>query len=274
MPSPPRTCPACGGSGHIWFPCYKPLPPGGDCLPPLAYGVGSRASLHFHRRKTLLLQGCDEGWNQLHRKVDKKIIDGQRLFSILHSSHKRHDVHVLFARLFLLGQGCPCCVCNLTPVLIVVGTAPGDKGEEAVLPEEGVRIERWLLLGYEGAQFVSLLGKCKGLPGVQQMLHRCGASPQFGHGWFLLGYSKGSAMECAFCHPPPGNVRTNRLTCLLEMHNLAMGHSRGRSLYSCSEGSAVPFVSASAAVPKANWSACSACMACPKGKYSSVRNWG
>ena len=35
------------------------------------------------------------------------------------------------------------------------------------------------------------------------------------------------------------NVRTNRLTCLLEMHNLAMGHSRGRSLYSCSEGSAI-----------------------------------
>ena len=58
------------------------------------------------------------------------------------SLRKGERIHVLFARLFLLGQGCPCCVCNLTPVLIIVGTAPGDKGEEAVLPEEGVRIER------------------------------------------------------------------------------------------------------------------------------------
>ena len=82
--------------------------------------------------------------------MDKKIVDGQRLVSILHSSHKRHDdslhkgerINIPFARLFLLGQGCLCCACNLTPVLIIVGAAPGDKGKEAVLPEEGVRTER------------------------------------------------------------------------------------------------------------------------------------
>ena len=74
------------------------------------------AALHFHRREALLLHGCDEGWNKLDREVDKKIVDGQRLVSMLHSSHKRHDdslhkgecTHILFARLFLLGQGCLC----------------------------------------------------------------------------------------------------------------------------------------------------------------------
>ena len=138
MLSPPRTCPAFGGSGRIQFPCCKLPPPGGDCLLPLASGC-----------EALLLHGCDEGWHKLDREVDKKIVDGQRLVSILHSSHEGHDdslhkgecIYILFTRLLMLGQGCLCCACTLAPVLIIVGAAPGDKGEEAVLPEEGVCIE-------------------------------------------------------------------------------------------------------------------------------------
>ena len=46
------------------------------------------------------------------------------VWSPYHSSHKRHDdslhkgerIHILFTGLFLLGQCCFCCACNLTPV--------------------------------------------------------------------------------------------------------------------------------------------------------------
>ena len=117
---------------------------------PLLPGSVAAAALHSHRREALLLHGCDEGWNKLDREVDKKIVDGQRLVSILHSSHEGHDdslhkgecIYILFTRLLMLGQGCLCCACTLAPVLIIVGAAPGDKSEKAVLPKEGVCIER------------------------------------------------------------------------------------------------------------------------------------
>ena len=50
---------------------------------PLLLGSAAAAALHSHRREALLLHGCDEGWNKLDWEVDKKIVDRQRLFSIL-----------------------------------------------------------------------------------------------------------------------------------------------------------------------------------------------
>ena len=149
----------------------------GDCLPPLAYVVGNPSLPPTQNVAALWLQ---RGLELTEPESDKKIIDGQRLFSILHSSHKPHDdslhkgecIHILFTRLFLLGQCCFCCACNLTPVLVIVGAAPGDKSKEAVLPEAGVRIELQLFLGHEEAPFVSLLGECKQVcHGVQRMPH-------------------------------------------------------------------------------------------------------
>ena len=40
-------------------------------------------------------------------------------------------------------------------------------------------------------------------------------------------------------------VRMYLFTCLYEMHSLAIGHSRGRSLYTCIDGCTVPCVIAS-----------------------------
>ena len=50
------------------------------------------------------------GQMKLDWEVDKKIVDGQRLVSILHSSHERHDdslhegecIYILFTRLLMV----------------------------------------------------------------------------------------------------------------------------------------------------------------------------
>ena len=46
-------------------------------------------------------------------------------------------------------------------------------------------------------------------------------------------------MECFFCHPPPEECTDEAVICLLEIASLAIGHSLGRSLWICGEGSGI-----------------------------------